>query len=408
MKGESLLNYPILRSVWDESYIAGMKLRNRIIRSATNERLGDELGQPTEQLIRKYEALAKGEAGAIITGFIGVQPNGKAPNGGVLMLDKDENLKSFRCLNERVHEHHTPIIAQLSHAGRQTRSRATGFLPVAPSPIKDRLYTEDIPLEMSEREIDVVINNFALAAERAKEAGFDGVQLHLAHGYLLSSFLTPHMNKRYDQWGGSTENRFQIVDKIMSQTRKLVGDFPILVKINAYEKSRDGIKISEAVKIAKLLEQAGCDAIEVSCGIMEEGFVTPRGEVPSEMILQQHYRLRNIPRILHPIIRTWLKRSQASPEPRLLYNVEHAMEIKRHVQIPIIVVGGIRDLNAITDIIETEKSDYVSMSRPFIIEPNIVKKFRTGKQTKSKCINCNYCMIGIENQPLKCYCGKIS
>lgn len=397
-----------MKSVWDETEIAGIRLKNRIIRSATNERMADDQGKPTEMLFRKYEALAKGEAGAIITGFIGVQANGRSPNGKMLMMDRDENINAFKKLNDSMHQYGTPVIMQLAHTGRQTSSKATGYPTVAPSPIRDKVYREDIPRELSEPEIYQLINNFVLAIERAKAAGFDGVQLHLAHGYLLSSFLTPHMNKRKDQWGGSTENRFRIVEQIIQLARRRVGDYPILVKMNAWEKSSDGIKLPEAIKLAKLLEQAGCDAIEVSCGIAEEGFVTPRGEVPYEMLLKQNDRLKKIPKIFHPVVKGVIKRAAASPEPRFLYNVVYAAEMKRQVKIPIIVVGGIRNLNDISDIIQNEKSDYVSMSRPFIIEPGIVKRFKTGQQTESKCINCNFCMVGIENAPLKCYYGKVS
>ncbi len=395
-----------MRSVWDETEIAGIRMKNRIMRSATNERMADEQGKPTEMLFRKYEALAKGEVGAIITGFAGVQPNGKSPNGNMLMMDRDDNVESFRKLTASVHQYDTPILLQLAHSGRQTRSKATGYPTVAPSPIRDKLFRDDIPLELTEQQIYQLIDDFVLAIERAKVAEFDGVQLHLAHGYLLSSFLTPHMNKRKDQWGGSTENRFRIAEEIIQMARKRVGDYPILVKMNAWEKSRDGIKLPEAIKIAKLLEQAGFDAIEVSCGIAEEGFVTPRGEVPYEMLIKQNDRFKSTPKLLYPLIKGIIKRAGASPEPRLLYNVDSAAEIKKKIKTPIIVVGGIRNLHDISGIIQNDKSDYVSMSRPFIIEPGIVKKFRTGKQTESKCINCNYCMVGDEGAPLKCYYGK--
>ncbi|MEN6325952.1 MAG: NADH:flavin oxidoreductase [Syntrophomonas sp.] len=394
-----------MNSVWEETEIAGIRLKNRIIRSATQEGMADDQGKPTPMLLRKYEALAKGEAGAIITSLTGVQANGKAPSGNMLMMDCDENIEEFCKLTASVHKYGTPIFMQLAHCGRQTLSKVTGYLTVAPSPIKDKLYREDIPKELTELDIFQLIEDFVLAVERAQKAGFDGVQLHLAHGYLLSSFLTPHMNRRNDQWGGSTENRFRIIEQILQLAKKRAGDYPILVKMNGWEKSGDGIKLAEAIKIAKLLENAGCDGIEVSCGIMEEGFVTLRGEIPYEMILTND-RFKHTPKLFKPVIKRVIKRTLSSPEPRFLYNVDTAAEIKRHVKIPIIAVGGIRKLNDISDIIQNGKSDYVSMSRPFIIEPGIVKKFRTGKQTESKCIDCNYCIIGLENEPLKCYYGK--
>ena len=396
-----------MKKVFEESYIGNIKFNNRIIRSATHESMADENGKPTEKLIRKYEAMAKGEVGAIITGYAGIMQNGKAPLKNMLMIDSDDQIAAYQKMVNAVHKYNTPVILQIAHCGRQTLSRITGLTTVAPSPIRDNLYNEDMPHELSETEIYQIINNFIFSIERAKKAGFDGVQLHLAHGYLLSSFLSPHMNKRTDKWGGSTENRFKIVSEIMKLAREKIGSYPILVKMNAYEKSKDGMKIDEAIKIAKLLEQSGCDAIEVSCGIAEEGFVSSRGGFPYDIITKYNHRTSKLPKVILPLIKPVLKMTMSSPKPYFLYNVSNAEEIKKHVKIPVIVVGGIRKIQEINDIIEQDKSDFVSMSRPFIIESDIVKKFKEGKQAESKCINCNYCMIGTEVDSLKCYFGRI-
>lgn len=396
-----------MKKVFTESHIAGIILKNKIIRSATHEGLADEQGRPTEELIKKYEALAKGEVGAIITGYAGVMQNGKSNCPGMLMIDKDELILDYQKLTDRIHKFNTPIIMQIAHCGRQTSSKGTGMPTVAPSSIRDKFYMADKPYELSEMEIYNIIDNFVNAVERVKKAGFDGVQLHLAHGYLLSSFLSPHMNKRKDKWGGNTENRFRIVQEIIEKSRKIVGDYPILAKINGSEKSKDGVKLEEAVKYAKLLEAAGCDAIEVSCGIMEEGLVFSRGGFPFDMIMECDEMMKKTPKLLYPVVKPVLKKLMASPQPISLYNLDSAAEIKNNVKIPVIVVGGIRKLEEIKRIIENEQCDFVSMSRPFIIEPNIVMKFKQGKQLESKCLNCNYCLVSIEAYPLKCYHGEI-
>jgi 2,4-dienoyl-CoA reductase-like NADH-dependent reductase (Old Yellow Enzyme family) len=132
-----------------------------------------------------------------------------------------------------------------------------------------------------------------------------------------------------------------------------------------------------------------------------------RGDFPFEMISANNFKMEKIPKLLHPLVGLVIKRTMASPEPLFLYNLPHAEEIKKHVSIPVIVVGGIRKLKEIKNIIEQERCDFVSMSRPFIIEPNLVKKFKEGRQSESKCINCNYCLIGSEMHPLKCYCGRM-
>jgi 2,4-dienoyl-CoA reductase-like NADH-dependent reductase (Old Yellow Enzyme family) len=397
----------LIRGVFTDAEIAGVILKNRIIRSATHEGMADKNGCPTEMMIKKYELLARGEVGAIITGYAGVQQNGKSPMLNMLMIDSDSQIEPFRELTRRVHEYVTPVFLQIAHCGRQTRSKVTGFPTVAPSAIRDKIYNEDVPHSLSEDEIYELIDKFVHAVVRAKKAEFDGVQIHAAHGYLLSSFLSPHMNKRSDIWGGNTENRFRIVGEIIKQARSRVGKYPILAKINAYEKSKDGINIEEALRISRYLEQAGCDGIEVSCGIAEEGFVTSRGDFPFDAISSNNFKMEKIPGIFHPLIGFMVKRTMSSPEPRFLYNLPHAEEIKKHVSIPVIVVGGIRKLEDIKNIIEQERCDFVSMSRPFIIEPDLVKKFKEGRQKESKCINCNYCLIGTEKHPLKCYCGRI-
>jgi 2,4-dienoyl-CoA reductase-like NADH-dependent reductase (Old Yellow Enzyme family) len=215
------------------------------------------------------------------------------------------------------------------------------------------------------------------------------------------------MNKRSDQWGGTTDNRFRIVREILSDARKAVGDYPILAKINAYEKSKDGMDIKEAVRTSKLLEEFGCDGIEVSSGIVEDGFWTARGGFPFDIIAEDDFRLKGLPKMVKPIIRVSLEKRFASPEPYELFNLSSAERIKKEVNIPVIVVGGIKKSVNIKAIIENDKCDFVSMSRPFIIEPDIVNKFKEGSQTESKCIYCNYCLIGMETHPLRCYYGKL-
>jgi 2,4-dienoyl-CoA reductase-like NADH-dependent reductase (Old Yellow Enzyme family) len=396
-----------MKDLFSEAQIAGVKLKNKIIRSATHEGLADYVGNPTETLIKKYEALAKGEVGAIITGYAAIMQNGKSPLANMLMIDEDEKIPYYKKLVDRIHQYNTPIFLQITHCGRQTFSKKTSLPTVAPSAIKDKLYNEDIPQELDDTKIYEIIGNFVNAIERAKKAGFDGVQLQISHGYLLSSFLSPHMNKRKDKWGGSIENRFRIVKEIMERAREKVGDYPIISKINGYEKSKDGLKLDEAISIAKHLEKSRCDAIEVSCGIAEEGFMATRGDFPFDMIAKHNHLMKKVPKILYPVVRPVLKHSFASPEPRYLYNVNSAKKIKENIKIPVIVVGGIRKLEDIEGIINSGQSDFVSMARPFIIEPAIVKKFMEGKQQQSRCIDCNYCQIGIEKNPLRCYYGKV-
>ena len=178
--------------------------------------------------------------------------------------------------------------------------------------------------------------------------------------------------------------------------------------MNAHDGRKNGMKIEEAVQIAKMLETSGCAAIEVSCGMIEDGFYTFRGEtLPIDPAMEYTFKYKNLPNFIKiiskPVIKTLLKQ----PKPLLKYNLDAAIEIKKQVNIPVIVVGGINNVNDIQSIIENDNIDFVSMCRPFIIEPSIVKKFFEGAQTTSKCIMCNYCGIMSEEKPLKCYYGKL-
>lgn len=386
--------------------IAGVRLKNKIFRSATHDGCADEHGYPTKRLIKKYEALAKGGVGAIITGYAGVMQNGKSNLKNMLMIDSDDSIPYYQALVDVVHQHETPIFLQIAHCGRQTSSSVTGLPVVAPSPIKDKS-TGERPRELTESEIEEIIDNFVESIQRAKKAGFDGVQLHLAHGYLLSSFLSPNTNRRKDKWGGSRENRFKIVKEIFSKARKEVGDFPILVKMNGHEKAPKGVKTEDAIQYAKYLEEVGCDAVEISCGIGEEGYYSIRGAFPFDMMRVHNPDLQKIPRVFLPLLKWYMKRNFGSPEPKVLYNLASASKIKERISIPVIVVGGIRKLKEIEMIIGEQKSDYVSLARPLIMEPGLVNKFREGVQEEAKCINCNHCTITEAGDFTKCYHGKI-
>lgn len=395
------------KNIYEPYDLAGIRLKNRIIRSATHEGMADEKGFPTEKLADLYRKLAQGEAGAIITGFAGVQKNGKSHVYRMLMVDDDACIEKFAGVVRAAHEYGTPVILQIAHCGRQTRSRATGEKTVAPSAIKDKFFDEDIPQALTDHEIREIINNFVLAIERAKKAGFDGVELNAAHGWLLSEFLSPRTNRRHDDWGGTTENRFRIIAEIMKKAKEKVGDYPVLVKINGHEGKKSGIKIEEAVRIARLLEASGCAAIEVSCGLLEDGFYVVRGQVPTDAIVTFVYKFKKIPAFLRPFAKRLVPLLFPVIRPLTQYNVAAAEAIKKNVSLPVIVVGGIPSRDAVSDIIDNNKADLVTMARPFIIEPDIVKKYREGKQRESRCIYCNYCFVATETHPLRCYHGKL-
>jgi 2,4-dienoyl-CoA reductase-like NADH-dependent reductase (Old Yellow Enzyme family) len=394
--------------VFDPITIAGIQFKNHIIRSATHEGMANDIGQPTEQLKDLYVRLAKGSVGGIITGYAGIMQQGKSDNFNMLMIDKDEQIDSYKNIVDEVHKYEVPIILQIAHSGRQTSSSATGMKPLAPSPIKDKIYNKEVPLEATEADIEMIIDHFVSAARRSQAAGFDGVQVHVAHGYLLSSFLSSYSNRRTDKWGGSLENRYRIVDEIIKRIKENSPGYPLLVKLNAYDNRKNGMRIEESVRVAKMLQESGCDAIEVSCGVMEDGLNMSRSpKVPIDALLKFNPKFRNKHTWIKNMARPFIKFVFPALKPIRNYNVAAAERIKNAVSIPVIAIGGIRSKDDIIDIIENRKADMVSMCRPFIIEPNIVRKFEDGTQDESRCINCNYCLMAAQVNPLKCYYGKI-
>jgi len=394
-----------MKKVFERSAIGTIELKNRILRSATHEGMGDQYGKPLKELYDVYEKLARGGAGAIITGYVGIKQNGKTVVN-MRMFDKDEYVADYKPFNLKLKNYNTPFILQIVHGGSQTSSKITGDILLSASPTKN--YFGERCKEASESEIEDIIDCFVKSIERAKEAEFTGVQLHAAHGYLLSEFLSPFLNKRKDEWGGSVENRFRILREILQRSKEKVGHFPIWVKISAFDENRNRRELEEMIKGCQMLEENGCDAIEVSCGFGFKGFDTirvPKIPVDAMLALLPNFKKyssfkKSVFKIVVPLL---IKKYKLIHN----YNVKSAQRIKKNVNIPVIVVGGIRKLEDIKNIIENTEIDFVSMCRPFIIEPNIVNKFQEHQSVESKCIDCGYCLLGVASKKLKCYFGKI-
>lgn len=395
--------------IFDSASIGSVKLKNRIIRSATHDGLADENGAPSDKLIKKYEYLAKNDVGCIITGYAGVSANGMSPYPKMLRLDSDELIEKYSQLTKAVHEYDTPVVMQLAHCGRQTSSKVIGLQKVAPT-AKRHLFYPDKAKKLDEKEIYDIIYDFAKAAVRAQKAGFDGVQLHCGHGYLLHDFISPYANKRTDKWGGTTENRCRIVCEIIEKIKEYTS-LPVWIKLSATDNRNGGMTIDEAVKASRIFEKHGCDCIEVSCGTVEDGMNTMRSTLmPMEAVFKYREPCASFPsmiskiglyaaNIVNPLIK--------QPFPLENFNVDSAQKIKSAVNIPIIVVGGIHKLNDMKNIITGNKADFISMCRPFICEPNLVKKLKEGRQIQAKCVMCNYCGLVIEKEATRCLMGKI-
>ncbi|MEE4261060.1 MAG: NADH:flavin oxidoreductase, partial [Desulfobacteraceae bacterium] len=263
--------------------VGNFEVQNRFINSATYEGLAKETGEASDGLIKRYEKLAKGGVGLIITGFIYVHPTGRAyPHQ--TGIHSDDMIPGLKQLTARVHQEGGKIVFQLGHAGRQTTRGLIGQTPLGPSSKgRDPIYFVK-PKEMTKDEITETVKAFGAAARRAFEAGADGIQLHGAHGYLINEFLSPFFNSRTDSWGGSDENRFRFLKEVLMEIKAVVpDDFPILVKLNTHDYTpKQGITPPLAVKYAEWLAELGIDGLEVSCGTGNYSYMNMcRGDVPT-------------------------------------------------------------------------------------------------------------------------------
>ena len=352
--------------------IGGMEIKNRIVRSATYEGMGTTDGGVTEELVTMNEELAAGEVGLIIAGFSYVMPNGKGAPFMTAMHD-DDYIPGFRKIAQAVHGAGGKICAQIAHCGRKTSPEIIGGeTPMGPSPVPYST-TNITPREMTEDDIKQTIEAFGQAARRVKESGFDAVQLHCAHGYLLSAFISPYANRRTDQYGGSEENRARMLLETYRSVRQAVGsDYPVLIKINAEDLLEDGLTLKQSAQIARKLSEEGIDAIEISAGGAE-------GNVRSA------------------------KTKINTPEKEA-YLLPYAREFRKHTgSVPLILVGGMRSPQIIENVLEEGCVDFISVCRPLIREPYLTKKWKSGDLDTADCISCNLCYSKVWSGPTYCH-----
>lgn len=337
-----------MKTLFDKTSIGSMKLKNRIIRSASGDQFAVN-GHMTERDLKVYEELAKGGVGTIVTGLTSILASDNALPEAFGIYD-DSFIPEFKKLTDMVHEHNTNIILQLVHYGSNITNETNHKRALAPSVVK-HISSKVIPEEITKEEIKHIQKAFADAAIRAKKAGFDGVQLHSAHGFLLSQFLTPYYNRRSDEYGGTIENRSRMLMETYSSVRKAVGnEYPIFVKINCTDGMDKGITFEGFKHTCKHLTNLGVDAIEVS------------GD----------WYLYN-------------------PEDEFYFR-DYAERIADEDGAPVILVGGNRDYNTMIEILNETSIKYFSMCRPLIAEPNLINRWESGEINNAKCLSCNGCI----------------
>lgn len=360
--------------------IRGMKLGNRFMRSATHDTSADESGAVTDKSISIYKSLGEGDIGLIVSGYAFVSAHGQAFQGQY-GAHTDEMLPGLRIMVEVVHSGGGKIALQIVHAGRAglyaPYLKDKGIVSLAPSKLKGSKFPHR---EMTSDEIEAIIKDFGAAAARAREAGFDAVQLHGAHGYLMSQFLSPLTNKRTDIWGSSPENRRRFHLEVVREVRRRVGDdFPLLIKFGIMDDAPGGTILSQGIDTAREMIAAGIDAVEVSFGI--------GGDFMQRVVGKE----------------------AASDNERPWFR-ERAAALKAAVSVPVSLVGGIRSFEMAQTILNAGEADIISMCRPFIREPQLIKRWLAGDRRPARCITCGRCftlLVGRQDV-LDSYCWQES
>lgn len=364
-----------LTKIFEPITINKTQFKNRMVVSAMVTNYCNEDGTPTEKFIAYHERKAKGGYGIIITEDFAVTRTAGASKTLAGIWD-DSQIEPWRAFTGRIHKAGAKTIAQIYHAGRETSSLITGEQPIAPSPIKDPTMPET-PREMSVDEIRKLEKSFVDAALRAKAAGFDGVEVHGAHGYLINQFVSPFSNKRCDEYGGSTENRTRFPREIIQGIREAAGsDFPIFYRMSSEEYVPGGLEIEEAKLIARLMEDAGADCIHCSQGVFATGhIIIPPAPVPVGGF------------------------------------VHHAAALKTVVSIPVIAVGRINDPMLAENILASGSADLCTMARASLADPETPEKAKCGDFASIlHCIGCVQGCAGEHEQghPIRCLVNPLT
>jgi len=333
--------------------IGSMEIRNRFMRSATTSYYSDDRGFVRDENINLYRGLAEGGGGLIVKGHLYVMDTGRA-HEGMAGISHDYHVPRLKELTDAVHEHGGKIVTQLNHGGYHSISNQAG-----PSYYRGESWSARA---LSEDDLHEVVEAFGDAAERSLEAGFDGVQIHGAHGYLISQFLSKAANKREDDYGGSMENRMRLLVEVYEEIRSRIGnDVPVLLKLNSDDFSPDGFTVEESAEVAQAICKRGLDAVEISGG----GFGRKD---------DLYERARS-----------------DDPEVAEAIFAGHAVKIREATKpTTMALVNGIRSLSCMQALLDKGLADLISMSRPFVREPDIIRKLEKG-QTEVTCTSCGDC-----------------
>ena len=379
--------------------LGSLRLRNRIIKTATYEGMCPG-GVPSDQLVEHHRALAAGGVGMTTVAYCAVSADGRTFAEQMFM--RPETVLPLRRLTDAVHREGAAASLQLGHCGWFTKNKDLSTrLPRGPSLALNAYgltVGKPIARAMSGAEIARVVDEFGRAAGLAREAGFDAVELHLGHGYLLSQFLCPATNRRKDAYGGSLDGRARLPLEVVRRVREVVGPgFPILCKTNLRDGFRGGLELPEAVGIAQRLEREGVDALVLSGGFTSRTpFFLFRGRRPlAEMIEVEKSRLQKL-------ALAWFGRSVIREYPfEEMFFLREAREVRSKVRMPLVLLGGIVSRENV-DRAMGESFDFVAMGRALIADPDLVNRMRSDRSARTRCNHCNICVAEMDRSGVRC------
>ena len=365
--------------------IGSLEVPNRLVRGATSETMATPEGIVTDSYVELYRRLAEGGAGLILTGHMYVDRRGQA-SANQTGIHHDRVIPALSRTTEAVHDEGGRIFAQLGHCGSQTK--LPGIRPVAPSPVPNAMYGVQ-PEELTPADIEALVRAFGEAARRAAAAGFDGIHIHGGNGYLISEFCSPHANSRTDAWGGDAARRSRFMFEVYAAVRAAVGDgFPVTARLSVEDSVPGGLQREESLQRARILAKRGIDGFETTYGVMRSYLENIRPYVA----VQRAQAWRNL-----LVQRAW------KPAGAEAYYRPFARAAKEATGLPVILVGGVRTTDAMSDILAGGDADFLAMARPFIREPDLVRKLEAGRTGGMACVSCNMCLEHDGFDPLRCW-----
>jgi len=374
--------------LFEAGRIGPVELRNRFVRASTSEGMTDTRGHITDDLVAMYEGLARGGVGLILSGHMFVDRRGQYDYDQAA-LDDDAVIPPLQTLTSAAHRHGGKVFAQLAHAGSQ--SIVAGNRPLAPSPVPNAMTGRDVP-GATEDDIGETVDAFGAAARRACEAGFDGVHIHGANGYLISEFCSPLTNRRTDAWGGSPDARHRFPVAVARAARAAVpATHAVTFKLGFEDMVPDGgLTLDESVPRAAALVEAGVDGIEVSCNVMASYL----DNIVPYVAVDRGRAARDW--LLHRVV------SGAEP-PAEGYYRQWSRALRDRVETSVMLVGGLRTTETMSDVVRSGDADFVALSRPFIREPDLVRQIEGGRRGLVSCTSCNICLMHAGHHPLQCW-----